>query len=103
MSLQPLTRIAAAAAALLLALVLAASGAVAGAATLTPRPNVILIQTDDQDIPETYQTYTDPTTGAPAAVMPNLMAGLVGRGMSFTRYYVPDPLCCPSRASLLSG
>jgi N-acetylglucosamine-6-sulfatase len=103
MSVQSLTRIAVAATALVIACALAAGGTAASAAPVQPRPNVVLIQTDDQDIPETYQTYLDPITGLELPVMPNTMRALVGRGMSFTRYYVPDPLCCPSRASLLSG
>ncbi len=80
----------------------------AGAAqekTLLPegqRPNFVVIQTDDQTIDQLYATYTPPG-GSPAAVMPNTLASIAGRGVTFNRYYVPYPLCCPSRVSLLTG
>ncbi len=67
------------------------------------RPNVIVIQTDDQDTPETYQTHRDPFTGQKVPVMPNTLRLLKGGGISFSRYYVSDSLCCPSRTTLLTG
>jgi len=67
------------------------------------RPNVIVIQTDDQDLAETYQTFRNPYSGHTQPVMPNTLRLLRDGGMSFTNYYVPDPLCCPSRTSLLAG
>ncbi len=35
--------------------------------------------------------------------MPYTNALIGGRGITFNRYYVPYPLCCPSRVSLLTG
>ena len=35
--------------------------------------------------------------------MPNTLELLAGKGMTFNRYYVSYPLCCPSRVSLLTG
>ncbi len=35
--------------------------------------------------------------------MPNTLSLIANRGVTFNRYYVPYPLCCPSRASLLTG
>ena len=35
--------------------------------------------------------------------MPNTLSLIAGRGITFNRYYVPYPLCCPSRVSLLTG
>ncbi len=35
--------------------------------------------------------------------MPNTLNMIAKRGMTFNRYYVPYPLCCPSRVSLLTG
>ncbi|MDP9227561.1 MAG: sulfatase [Actinomycetota bacterium] len=52
--------------------------------------NVIFILTDDQ-------------TTSELAAMPNVRALIGGAGATFNRAYVPYPLCCPSRASLLSG
>ncbi len=35
--------------------------------------------------------------------MPNVQSLIGGEGATFRRAYVPYPLCCPSRASLLTG
>ena len=66
------------------------------------KPNFVVIQTDDQTIDQLYATYTPPG-GAPIPAMPNTLAAIAGKGISFNRYYVPYPLCCPSRVSLLTG
>ena len=55
-----------------------------------PRPNVIVIVTDDQQ----YRTLS---------AMPTVSARLVGQGIRFTNSYVVNPTCCPSRASILTG
>ena len=61
------------------------------AATPDPaRPNIILILTDDQP-PQTLP------------YMPNVEKELAGKGIVFTDGYVTTPLCCPSRASILTG
>src|SRR5919109_1515229 len=68
--------------------VLAAPPAGVGRAD-TP-PNIVVILADDQRVDQ-------------LAWMPTLQAGLVRKGMQFTNFYVNDPLCCPSRASILTG
>lgn len=55
-----------------------------------PRPNIILILTDDQP-PQTV------------AYMPTVMGELVAGGVNFENGFLTTPLCCPSRASILSG
>jgi len=55
-------------------------------------PNIVVITTDDQA----------PRTQTPES-MPNLYAELVPIGTQFTDYIVTTPLCCPSRATLLTG
>jgi len=67
-----------------------------------PRPNFVLIQTDDQTLDQLYTTYTPPG-GAEVAAMPNTLADIADKGITLTRYYVSYPLCCPSRVSLLTG
>lgn len=71
------------------ALALAAIAPAAGAA---PRPNVILILTDDQ----TLASYEERT-------MPLTRRLLGGEGTTFTEAIVTTPLCCPSRAALITG
>jgi N-acetylglucosamine-6-sulfatase len=66
-------------------------------------PNFVVIQTDDMTRSDLYTTFTDPATGLPIAVMPNTLVQIAGQGITFNRYYVSNPLCCPSRASLLTG
>jgi N-acetylglucosamine-6-sulfatase len=57
---------------------------------IQPRPNIVFFLTDDQR----FDTLEH---------MPILQRELVGRGIRFTNAYVTTPLCCPSRASILSG
>ncbi len=66
------------------------------------KPNFVVIQTDDQTLDQLYAEYTPPG-GAPIPAMPNTLAAIAGKGITFNRYYVPYPLCCPSRVSLLTG
>jgi len=68
----------------------ALGGASAGAAPVQPRPNVIVIETDDQAV-ETLR------------VMTNVRTLLAAQGTTFTNSFASFPLCCPSRATLLTG
>lgn len=77
----------------------ASSGAEAGAAKKPQKgsgameqPNIVMIMTDDQA----------PRTEIPEA-MPNLFGKLIPKGTRFTDYVVTTPLCCPSRASFMTG
>lgn len=54
------------------------------------RPNILLIVTDDQR----WDTL---------GVMPVVQRELAARGVTFTNAFVSNPLCCPSRASILTG
>ena len=56
------------------------------------QPNIVLIQTDDQA----------PATLVPEA-MPNLFGRMIPRSTSFSDYVVTTPLCCPSRATVMTG
>jgi len=72
---------------------LALSLLMAGAAEpAPPKPNVILILTDDQDL----------LLGSLDS-MPHLQQLLVDQGTTFTNAFVPLSLCCPSRATILTG
>jgi N-acetylglucosamine-6-sulfatase len=55
-----------------------------------PRPNVVVLMTDDQTV-------------ADLEAMPRTRMLLGAAGVSFDRSYVSYPVCCPSRATFLSG
>jgi arylsulfatase A len=61
-----------------------------------PRPNVILIYTDDQGIGD-VGVY-----GAGDIMTPNIDA-LCRSGVRFTQFYTASPVCSPSRAALMTG
>jgi N-acetylglucosamine-6-sulfatase len=53
-------------------------------------PNVIVFMTDDQNV-------------SSLEVMPNVRALLAQQGVTFANNFVSYPLCCPSRATYLTG
>jgi N-acetylglucosamine-6-sulfatase len=57
---------------------------------LQKRPNVIVIDTDDMNASDLF-------------VMRNTLSLLAAHGTSFRNSYVSYPLCCPSRATFLTG
>jgi N-acetylglucosamine-6-sulfatase len=81
----------------------------AGAAPITPPepgeapPSFVVIQTDDQTLDGLYAAFRAFPGAANTRAMPNTLDLIAKRGMTFNRYYVPYPLCCPSRTSLLTG
>jgi N-acetylglucosamine-6-sulfatase len=75
----------------LVALLLLFFAAVQPAAAQAPeRPNVLVFMTDDQ-------------TSDSVAAMPNVQRLLMARGTTFDRSFVNFSLCCPSRATYLTG
>lgn len=54
------------------------------------RPNILFILADDLDVES-------------ASHMPRLKALIADRGITFTSFFVTYPICCPSRASILTG
>jgi N-acetylglucosamine-6-sulfatase len=65
------------------------------------KPSFVVIQTDDATLEQLYETFSP--GGIPIQTMPNTLSLIAGRGMTFNRYYVPYPLCCPARVSVLTG
>ena len=59
---------------------------------LRKRPNVILVVSDDQTLDQ-YRPET----------MPFVTESLGGNGTTFTNAFATSPVCCPSRASMLTG
>lgn len=72
------------------AIVLAFNLSPAQGQTTEPRPNIIVIETDDQR----WDTLS---------YMPTVMSRIVGEGMKFTNYFATTSLCCPSRSSFFTG
>jgi len=64
-------------------------------------PSFVVIQTDDETLDQLYAVFN--AGGVEIPTMPNTLSLIAGRGVTFSRYYVPYPLCCPSRVSLLTG
>lgn len=95
--------------AMLSALALAIGAAASSAGPIPPprtagqAPNFVVIQTDDQTIDSLYETFETFPGAGETRVMPNTLDLIGKKGMTFNRYYVPYPLCCPSRVSLLTG
>src|SRR5262245_6639488 len=65
-----------------------ASGAASPA--LPSRPNIVFILTDDQRWDELQY-------------MPNVRSLLQDQGVTFSNGFVSNPLCCPARATILTG
>jgi N-acetylglucosamine-6-sulfatase len=55
-----------------------------------PLPNLVVVLVDDLDVPTT-------------PMLPRLPDLMTNQGISFTRAYATQPLCAPSRASILTG
>jgi arylsulfatase A-like enzyme len=53
-------------------------------------PDIVFIVTDDMRLDQLW-------------AMPVVNSRLAGHGMTFTNAFVPNPWCCPSRASILTG
>ena len=58
--------------------------------TTEPRPNIIVIETDDQR----WDTVS---------YMPTVVSRIAGEGINLTNAFVTTSLCCPSRSSFLTG
>src|SRR5258707_15071722 len=56
----------------------------------TNKKNVVFILTDDMTFSE-------------LSAMPNVQSLIAAKGTSFNEAYISFPLCCPSRATLMSG
>jgi arylsulfatase A-like enzyme len=68
------------------------STAAGGPAGAPKRPNIVVVVTDDQTL-----------ASLSAATMPSTVELIGGGGTEFTNAVATTPLCCPSRASMLTG
>jgi len=62
------------------------------ASASSERPNIVFLLTDDQTKRDLNKT-----------VMPRTMEWIRKKGVSFKRAYISTPLCCPARATFLTG
>jgi arylsulfatase A-like enzyme len=80
---------------LIVALVVVGVRTISGSSAPAPvaeaaRPNIVVILTDDQRWDELEH-------------MPNVKALLTDQGVTFDQAFVSNPLCCPARATILTG
>jgi arylsulfatase A-like enzyme len=73
-----------------------------GLTQAAPRPNFVVIQTDDQSVAQFSRSWID-SNGRKRLIMPNVTRLLRQQGVRFSSYITPVPTCAPSRSSLLSG
>lgn len=79
--------------ALLAGILLPTTGPGSQSAAAPAHPNVVILMSDDQRWDMVTPTFT-----------PNIYSDLVaGNPYAFTNSFVPNPLCCPSRTSTLTG
>ncbi|HEV2858616.1 MAG TPA: sulfatase [Solirubrobacterales bacterium] len=77
------------------------AGAASASAFPPESPSFVVIQTDDETLDQLYDVYN--AGGVEVPTMPNTLSMIAGRGITFNRYYVSYPLCCPSRVTLMTG
>ncbi len=68
----------------------------AAASATASKPDIVVLMTDDLD----NTTFDDALN---IGFLPNIAADFVAGGMSFDESFVTDSLCCPSRATFLTG
>ena len=59
-------------------------------------PNIVVIMADDLDLGSFNKMIAE-------SLMPNTVAHLIDQGITFTNAFVSTSLCCPSRATFLTG
>jgi len=70
-------------------------------AAAQPKPNIILVLSDDQRWDTVDAEHQSPNR--PGVVMPYVTSELTNSGVTFTNAHVTTALCCPSRTSILTG
>lgn len=74
----------------------------AGIAAAAGKPNIVLIMADDLDV--TASEYWEQADRAGKDDPLKMTRKLIrDKGITFTNAFAPNPICCPSRASLLTG
>ena len=81
---------------LLLILIAGTAPGVPGARAAGSRPNILVIMVDDLDVTTMQAALT-------VGLMPNLVKYIKSVGTEFAASFVTNPMCCPSRATFLTG
>lgn len=85
-----------------LALLLFLVGLCHDGAVAAGQPNIVLIMADDLDV--TASEYWERATNAGKDdPLKKTRALIRDKGVTFSNAFAPNPICCPSRASLLTG
>jgi N-acetylglucosamine-6-sulfatase len=66
------------------------------------RPNIVLVLVDDLSVP-VLEAAANVTLGDGRWFMPNFRQYILEKAVEFRQAFSPNPLCCPARASLLTG
>jgi N-acetylglucosamine-6-sulfatase len=66
------------------------------------KPNIVLIMADDLDA-TTSEYWERATNAGKDDPLKKTRALIRNQGVTFTNAFAPNPICCPSRASLLTG
>ena len=84
--------------------VLATASLIPASATAQTAPNILLVVADDLGIDAATDCYLDFSQGSEgnAASLPNIAASICDRGVVFENAWA-QPVCSPSRASLMTG
>src|SRR5262245_57115285 len=100
---------------ILTGMLLLASATFVGTATTAPaaadppsRPNIVVVNTDDQRFDSLFSCMGSVPEGRTAptgstCAMPHVRDDLMSHGVTFTQSFVTTSLCCPSRAGLFLG
>ena len=67
-----------------------------GAAAISAQPNIVVIMTDDLSL-DAFDALAD------GGWLPNIQNYLLDGCVRFSNAFVTDALCCPSRATFLTG
>lgn len=81
---------------MLLAVVFTTSTAVA-------QPNIVVIEADDLGANLFQQALNYSDAAFPNGLLPNIRSGLTEKGTTFWNSFVTTSICCPSRATFLTG
>ena len=67
------------------------------------RPNILVVMTDDQAAADVSAAGINQANGTAITAMPNTVALLGAQGATFNNAVDSFPLCCPSRATFITG